>query len=244
MIRKTLATSIREGIRSRILEGVWEGRIPSEPDLVKLFDASRETVRKALGMLEAEGLIYRMHGKGTFIEEPVSFNPLSGFLSITEELARAHHPVSSRVLESGWIPPSRIESPFLRGFFEDAPRVWFLRRLRLVKDEVLALELSYFRESDFPDIAGQDLGGSLHALMTSRYDLSPDRVRNRYSALDFRLKAAREAARLLGSRQALRVERTLVQRREVYYAVSFTLRTDLYPLELLQLPGRTGEGML
>jgi len=124
MIKKTLAASIREDIRARIAAGVWAEKLPSEPDLVKVFDASRETVRKALGMLEAEGLIYRMHGKGTFVEAPLSFNPLAGALSITEELARARHPVRNEVLESGWIPPARISSTFLRGFFEDAPRVF------------------------------------------------------------------------------------------------------------------------
>ena len=41
-----------------------------------------------------------------------------------------------------------------------------------------------------------------------------------------------------------RFERALALKREVYYAVSFTLRTDLHPLEFIQLPGRTGEGVL
>ncbi len=244
MIRKTLAATIRDALRARIADGAWEDRLPSEPDLVKLFDASRETVRKALGMLEAEGLIYRMHGKGTFVEAPVSFNPLSGTLSITEELARTRHPVRNTVLETGWIAPERISSPFLRGFFEGSPRVFQVKRLRLVRSDVLAVETSYFREADFPGIEGADFSGSLHGLMGGRFGLAPDRVRNRFHALDFRIKEEREAARALGSRQAIRVERALMLKREVYYAVSFTLRTDLHPLEFIQLPGRTGEGVL
>ena len=244
MIRKTLATTIREELRARIAEGEWTEKIPSEPELVKLFEASRETVRKALGMLEAEGLIYRVHGKGTFVEEAMSFNPLSGTLSITEELARTRHPVANTVLEAGWCGPERISSPFLRGFFEAAPRIFLLRRLRLVRSEVLAVETSYFLDKAFPGLETADFSGSLHALMNGRYGLAPDRVRNRFHALDFRIKEEREAAKALGSRQAIRVERALVQKREVYYAVSFTLRTDLYPLEFIQLPGRTGEGVL
>jgi DNA-binding GntR family transcriptional regulator len=244
MLKKTLAATIREEIRTRIAEGVWAERLPSEPDLVKLFEASRETVRKALGMLEAEGLIYRLHGKGTFVEEPVNFNPLSGTLSITEELARTRHPVTNQVLEAGWVPPARITSPFLRGFFEDSPKVFLLKRLRLVRADVLAVETSYFREADFPGLEAMDFSGSIHGLMTGRFGLSPDRVRNRFHALDFRIKEEREAAKALGSRQAIRVERALVLKREVYYAVSFTLRTDLHPLEFIQLPGRSGEGVL
>jgi DNA-binding GntR family transcriptional regulator len=244
MLKKTLASSIREELRARIQAGEWGERLPSEPDLVRRFEASRETVRKALAVLEAEGLIYRMHGKGTFIEEPLNFNPIKGFLSITEELARTRHPVRNQVLASGWAPPAQVCSPFLRGFFGDVPRVYCLDRLRLVKDQPLAVERSCFRESEFPGLEGQDLEGSLHGLMSVHYGLSPDRVRNRFHALNFRLREEREAARRLGSRQAIRVERALVLRRQVYYTVSFMLRTDLYPLEFIQLPGRSGEGVL
>ena len=243
-MKTSLAASIREGIRMRIETGEWESRIPSEPELAQLFDASRETVRKALGVLEAEGLLYRIHGKGTFVDATVSFNPLSDALSITEELAHSHLPVKNTVLESGWIRPVDIPSTFLRNCFAEDPRVFRLKRLRISRDQTWAVEVSYFRESVFPGIESADFSDSLHRLMTSRYRLSPDRVRNRLQALDFRLKADKDTAAELGSRQAVRVERVLDRKRNVYYAVSFTMRTDLYPLEFTQLPTRSGGGIL
>jgi GntR family transcriptional regulator len=243
-MKTSISSTIQEGIRLRIHSGEWEGRIPSEPDLARLFGASRETVRKALGVLEAEGLIYRVHGQGTFVESAVSFNPLSGTLSITEELARSHVPVRNTVLEHGWIGPHDIPSPFLQTFFKDEARVFFLRRLRLVREEVLAVEESCFLEKAFPGVEDCDFTDSLHALMRRRFGLSPDRVQNRFHALDFHRKRDRDTAQLLGSRQALQVERVLARKRSVYYAVGFTLRTDLYPLEFMQLPGRTGGGVL
>jgi DNA-binding GntR family transcriptional regulator len=153
-------------------------------------------------------------------------------------------PVRSTFLEAGWIPPARIPSPFLRSFFEEEARVFALRRLRLCRDEVLAVEDSLFREGDFPGLEGSDFTGSLHALMTGTFGLAPDRVQNRFHALDFHRRRDRETAALLGSRQALQVERVLGRRRKVYYAVGFTLRTDLHPLEFLQLPARSGGGIL
>lgn len=243
-MKTSVALSIQLGIRSRIGSGEWEGRIPSEPELVKLFGASRETVRKALAVLEGEGLLYRVHGRGTFVETAVTFNPLSGTLSVTEELARSHVAVRSTVLEAGWIPPARIASLFLRSFFLAEERVFALRRLRMVREEVLAVEDSLFLEGAFPGLAECDFSGSLHALMSTRYGLTPDRVQNRFHALDFHRRRDRETAALLGSRQALQVERALGRRRRVYYAVGFTLRTDLYPLEFLQLPARSGGGIL
>ncbi len=242
-MKTTLAASIREGIRLRIETGEWESRIPSEPELAMLFGASRETVRKALAALEAEGLLYRIHGKGTFVDAALSFNPLSDALSITEELAHSHLPVKNVVLESGWIPPREIPSTFLRNAFGEDARVFRLKRLRMSRDQTWAVEISYFRESVFPGLEAVDFKGSLHDLMTSRYRLSPDRVRNRLQALDFRLKADRDLAGALGSRQAVRVERVLDRKRHIYYAVSFTMRTDLYPLEFTQLPARSGGGI-
>jgi GntR family transcriptional regulator len=240
MPRATLATSIRENIRARIEAGEWVERLPSEPELVGIFKASRETVRKALAALEAEGRLYRVHGKGTFVETRVAFNPLSGALSITDELARSGLSVRNRILEEGWVAVDAIPSPFLQTCFLGAARVYRLVRLREVKNQPFALETSYFREGDFPGIASLDLRNSLHQMMTLRFGLSPERVQNRIHALDFHLKGAREAARLLGTRAVLQVERALARRRHIYYAVTFTLRTDLYPLEFSQIPARSG----
>ena len=44
-------------------------RVPSENQLAAAYQVSRQTVRKALAILEQEGYIYAMHGKGTFVSE-------------------------------------------------------------------------------------------------------------------------------------------------------------------------------
>lgn len=43
--------------------------LPSENMLALKFNASRVTVRKALSNLEKEGIVYKIHGKGTFVTE-------------------------------------------------------------------------------------------------------------------------------------------------------------------------------
>lgn len=45
-------------------------RLPSEPELCKLLGMRRNRVRKALRTLEAQGLIWRHVGKGTFVGQP------------------------------------------------------------------------------------------------------------------------------------------------------------------------------
>ena len=46
-------------------------RVPSENQLAAAYQVSRQTVRKALAILEQEGYIYAVHGKGTFVSERV-----------------------------------------------------------------------------------------------------------------------------------------------------------------------------
>lgn len=61
-------THIREMIRLGALEA--EGKLPTERELCARFGISRRSVRRALDALEAEGLVWRRQGKGTFAGQP------------------------------------------------------------------------------------------------------------------------------------------------------------------------------
>jgi DNA-binding LacI/PurR family transcriptional regulator len=56
-------------LRYLILSGEWapDTRISSEPELQRQLNISRSTIRQALSNAEAEGLITRVPGKGTFV---------------------------------------------------------------------------------------------------------------------------------------------------------------------------------
>ncbi|WP_160725077.1 GntR family transcriptional regulator [Bacillus sp. USDA818B3_A] len=63
---------IKKGIHSWILEGRVKSneKLPTESELMKEFEVSRHTVRKAIGELVSEGLLYSRQGGGTFVAEP------------------------------------------------------------------------------------------------------------------------------------------------------------------------------
>ncbi|MBF9030115.1 FCD domain-containing protein [Rhodobacterales bacterium HKCCE3408] len=58
-------TRVRELIRSGEVES--DGKLPTERELSVRFGVSRRAVRQALDVLEAEGIVWRKQGKGTFI---------------------------------------------------------------------------------------------------------------------------------------------------------------------------------
>ncbi len=62
---------LMEDIRAQILSGdIKPGeKIPSENQLSETYGVSRQTVRKALQILQNEGYLYAEHGRGTFCSE-------------------------------------------------------------------------------------------------------------------------------------------------------------------------------
>lgn len=61
---------LKTNIKNWILSGKIKPnqKIPSENQLAESFGISRHTVRQAIGELVNEGLLYREHGKGTFVQ--------------------------------------------------------------------------------------------------------------------------------------------------------------------------------
>jgi DNA-binding LacI/PurR family transcriptional regulator len=65
-----MARQLAERLRRDILTRYQGGQqLPSEPELARRGRRSRTTVRKALAILEAQGLIVRQRGAGTFVSD-------------------------------------------------------------------------------------------------------------------------------------------------------------------------------
>jgi len=78
-----LHTQLLNQLRHLIVSGQWPPgtRLPSEPELKRELRISRSTIRQALSNAEAEGLITRVPGKGTFVAQPKSKNHLLGYIT-------------------------------------------------------------------------------------------------------------------------------------------------------------------
>jgi DNA-binding FadR family transcriptional regulator len=66
---RLVADDIAAALKKRIDAGEWtgNGRMPPERDLADEFGVARNTVRRAVGLLEASGAVVRQVGRGTFL---------------------------------------------------------------------------------------------------------------------------------------------------------------------------------
>lgn len=69
VIRHTLTQDVKKNLKDYIFTRNKEAdmKLPAEAELADMFGVSRITIRRVLDELETEGLIIRIHGKGTFI---------------------------------------------------------------------------------------------------------------------------------------------------------------------------------
>src|SRR5262245_49086952 len=64
---RLVADDIAAALKKRIDAGEWNRRIPPERELADEFGVARNTMRRAVGVLEANGTVVRQVGRGTFL---------------------------------------------------------------------------------------------------------------------------------------------------------------------------------
>lgn len=89
--KKPLYITVYDQLFKLITNGVYfpNSQLPSEPELAKMFGVSRMTLRQALSLLEDDGLIRRIHGKGNFIMENSTDTPETGLEKIGNPIYKA-----------------------------------------------------------------------------------------------------------------------------------------------------------
>ncbi|MBP2356504.1 GntR family transcriptional regulator [Kribbella aluminosa] len=112
--------------------------LPSERDLMQQLDVSRMTVRRAIEQLVRRGLVYQVHGSGTFVADPDVVTKTLRLTSFTEDMQQRGLTPSTTVLGTAVQPATEDVARRLR--IEPGADVLVLSRLRSADGTPMALE--------------------------------------------------------------------------------------------------------
>lgn len=145
--------------------------IPSERSLMAAYGVSRATVRRAVEALIVDGLLQRVHGKGTFVTEPRMESRLH-LASFSQDMRRRGLEPSTVLLRC---EESRPPSEAVRALgLGERDTVWELSRIRLADGQPIALETGWYPARLLPGLNRKDLSGSLYEILALEYSMSID----------------------------------------------------------------------
>ncbi|MCP2322910.1 GntR family transcriptional regulator [Hamadaea flava] len=129
---------IEQELRRIIRDAQPGDALPSDAELCERFGVSRMTARQAVQRLAAEGLLYRVSGRGTFVAQDPVHQRMNRLLSFTEEMARRGLTARSEIIDSGVRAALDEESRALQ--LPAKAQVATLRRIRFADDVPMAVE--------------------------------------------------------------------------------------------------------
>jgi GntR family transcriptional regulator, transcriptional regulator of bglA len=134
-------------------------KLPTEDELIKKFEVSRNTIRKAINQLVNRGFIYQVQGSGMFLREKSGSDTinLGSLRGLTKDLTSKT--IETKILALQVVEADEKIATQLR--CEVRSKLYYIKRLRIVDKEPFSIEISYFKKEIVPylneDIASNSI---------------------------------------------------------------------------------------
>lgn len=148
MIFKNIASILKENINSHLYN--IGDLLPSEIELAKHYNVSRNTLRKALDVLQNEGVIERRHGSGTYVREKNFIAHIDHMNSFSEIAQKSGRSATSQIMKFELQTASQMISNELN--IKPGDPVYYIKRLRFIDDVAMQLEETWLSVNRFPDL--------------------------------------------------------------------------------------------
>lgn len=168
-----LYEQIKAILRARVLDGTYKPheQLPSESEMMTAFNVSRITVRQALNDLQNEGLVFRIHGKGTFVSKPKAFQDLGRLQGFGEAMRKMGYETFARVVSMRTVAPSAQVQERLN--LSRRAKVTELQRIRFLNREPISLDVTYLPADIGARLAKEDLASrDVFVILENDYGMS------------------------------------------------------------------------
>ncbi len=152
-------------LRYEISDLIPHDPIPRERALAERFGTSRVTIRQALALLQDDGLIYTVHGSGSFVAPPRVVKQMQ-LHSFTQEMNQRGLKVSTKLISAQLIED---DENAIDDFIVISEPSYRIERLRLGNLEPLSLEITYISQIVAPNLLEEDLTKSLYHILETKY---------------------------------------------------------------------------
>jgi len=161
-----LATIIREKINTKLNP---HDQLPTETELIKKYNVSRDTVRRAIGQLINEGYVFKNKRKGFYVKEP-TINFLGDLKGFSEEMEEKGIEFYSKTLKKGTIKANYDIAQKLEIKIGDP--VFSLSRLRFILNRPMIITTSYIPSEKCPGIENNNFEKeSLYKVLKQKYGI-------------------------------------------------------------------------
>lgn len=171
---------VREYVESLISSGLQpHEKLPTERTLADALDVSRMTIRHALNALEAERLVYRVQGSGTYVADR-HIDKSIRLTSFSQDMLDRGLVPSSKLLSFDRVSAGAAIGAKLQ--LSPAEMVYRFVRLRLADGDPMCLETAHLRADLFPALTADSLSESLYQTLGRQFRVTVQTAQQRISA--------------------------------------------------------------
>ena len=177
-ITAPLYSQIADNLLDQIESGklVPGDRLPPERDLSQQLGVNRLTLRRALRVLESQGLLVRRQGAGTYIAEPKIEREAGQLISFTKGMTRRGYKPGAKVIQCAQRPAEASAARHLK--LRVSALVYDIHRLRLINGEPVLLERYLIPAARFPGLDRHNLAHrSMYEVLEKEYGVAVSQAR-------------------------------------------------------------------
>ena len=157
--------NVMRDIKKNILKGNYEGmRLPDERSLAAKYEVSRSSMKRALGLLAQQGIVFKKRGSGTFVnplylKNQALFSYEGSNIGLTDSFRVPGKKQNIKLLNFQVIKASSEIAQDL--FLNENDFVYEFKRLRLLEEQPFLIETGYIPIKIMPELKSEILQSSL-----------------------------------------------------------------------------------